>query len=143
MGIVATLFFAVYFFSSRSRHTRSLRDWSSDVCSSDLGEGAAYLPAYAVGMIMLGGAAVLIATHQTRGTPGFLAVLIPLTLLEPALLSVFHQNLWQVVIVVDISMFLVASGLGVLFLIQQRAHLATPQAVVAVDAGPTPLAQVR
>ena len=107
------------------------------------GEGAAYLPAYAVGMIMLGGAAVLIATHQTRGTPGFLAVLIPLTLLEPALLSVFHQNLWQVVIVVDISMFLVASGLGVLFLIQQRAHLATPQTDVAIDAGPSPLAQVR
>src|SRR5699024_12735078 len=26
------------FFSSRRRHTRSKRDWSSDVCSSDLGE---------------------------------------------------------------------------------------------------------
>src|SRR4029453_16227154 len=25
-----------YFFSSRRRHTRSLCDWSSDVCSSDL-----------------------------------------------------------------------------------------------------------
>src|SRR5690349_23119856 len=27
-----------FFFSSRRRHTRSLRDWSSDVCSSDLVE---------------------------------------------------------------------------------------------------------
>src|SRR5690349_11040212 len=27
---------AAFFFSSRRRHTRSLRDWSSDVCSSDL-----------------------------------------------------------------------------------------------------------
>src|SRR2546428_13329841 len=27
---------AVFFFSSRRRHTRSDRDWSSDVCSSDL-----------------------------------------------------------------------------------------------------------
>src|SRR3712207_8236568 len=26
----------VYFFSSRRRHTRYWRDWSSDVCSSDL-----------------------------------------------------------------------------------------------------------
>src|SRR5207247_4998164 len=26
-------------FSSRRRHTRSTRDWSSDVCSSDLGHG--------------------------------------------------------------------------------------------------------
>src|SRR5699024_11476071 len=31
---VCSLFF---FFSSRRRHTRSKRDWSSDVCSSDLG----------------------------------------------------------------------------------------------------------
>src|SRR2546421_8822354 len=28
--------FAFFFFSSRRRHTRSDRDWSSDVCSSDL-----------------------------------------------------------------------------------------------------------
>src|SRR5437868_12041134 len=27
---------AIFFFSSRRRHTRSKRDWSSDVCSSDL-----------------------------------------------------------------------------------------------------------
>src|SRR2546421_8379348 len=27
---------ALFFFSSRRRHTRSDRDWSSDVCSSDL-----------------------------------------------------------------------------------------------------------
>src|SRR2546422_10528920 len=29
-----------FFFSSRRRHTRCSRDWSSDVCSSDLGAGA-------------------------------------------------------------------------------------------------------
>src|SRR3712207_9143916 len=28
-----------FFFSSRRRHTRYWRDWSSDVCSSDLGVG--------------------------------------------------------------------------------------------------------
>src|SRR5207249_9123156 len=28
--------FSLFFFSSRRRHTRSKRDWSSDVCSSDL-----------------------------------------------------------------------------------------------------------
>src|SRR5699024_11866456 len=45
-----------FFFSSRGRHTRSKRDWSSDVCSSDLigtetetiriGAGAVLLPYY-------------------------------------------------------------------------------------------------
>src|SRR5438046_8534666 len=32
------LFFVFFFFSSRRRHTRLVSDWSSDVCSSDLGE---------------------------------------------------------------------------------------------------------
>src|SRR5256885_3738668 len=31
------LFFVFFFFSSRRRHTRLQGDWSSDVCSSDLG----------------------------------------------------------------------------------------------------------
>src|SRR5699024_12005050 len=33
-----TYMFNIFFFSSRRRHTRSKRDWSSDVCSSDLSE---------------------------------------------------------------------------------------------------------
>src|SRR6266508_6037743 len=34
-----------FFFSSRRRHTRWPRDWSSDVCSSDLIQNAQYRPA--------------------------------------------------------------------------------------------------
>src|SRR6266513_5210757 len=30
------VYFRCFFFSSRRRHTRAKRDWSSDVCSSDL-----------------------------------------------------------------------------------------------------------
>src|SRR5207249_5958926 len=37
------IFFIFFFFSSRRRHTRSKRDWSSDVCSSDL-RGIAVVP---------------------------------------------------------------------------------------------------
>src|SRR5437660_10101990 len=37
----------LFFFSSRRRHTRWPRDWSSDVCSSDLAGGAAPHPAAA------------------------------------------------------------------------------------------------
>src|SRR2546429_1100155 len=33
----------VFFFSSRRRHTRCSRDWSSDVCSSDLNQLEALL----------------------------------------------------------------------------------------------------
>src|SRR5690606_41148241 len=34
--IVYFLLYVYFFFSSRRRHTRFSRDWSSDVCSSDL-----------------------------------------------------------------------------------------------------------
>src|SRR5437870_13405946 len=34
--------FAFFFFSSRRRHTRWPRDWSSDVCSSDLLSGGGF-----------------------------------------------------------------------------------------------------
>src|SRR2546421_4442271 len=35
-GYASSVFCFFFFFSSRRRHTRSDRDWSSDVCSSDL-----------------------------------------------------------------------------------------------------------
>src|SRR5262245_62189528 len=35
--LICTCLFFAFFFSSRRRHTRCLSDWSSDVCSSDLG----------------------------------------------------------------------------------------------------------
>src|SRR5206468_10164062 len=38
------LYIIIFFFSSRRRHTRSDRDWSSDVCSSDLKENQFFHP---------------------------------------------------------------------------------------------------
>src|SRR5439155_8863078 len=43
-----------FFFSSRRRHTRWPRDWSSDVCSSDLATGTTH-------------------TGQVLGTPSYMA----------------------------------------------------------------------
>src|SRR6266849_1993997 len=40
------MFLFFFFFSSRRRHTRSTRDWSSDVCSSDLGLPAIIRPSF-------------------------------------------------------------------------------------------------
>jgi O-antigen/teichoic acid export membrane protein len=83
-------------------------------------EAAPYVPWYAIGMTLLGGAAVLIATQQSRGKPGFIAVLLPFTLLEPVLLTLFHQNLMQVVQVLDIAMGLLLAALAIHFILQQR-----------------------
>src|SRR4030043_1083403 len=40
--------FYYFFFSSRRRHTRCSRDWSSDVCSSDLGLKSVMMAAQAI-----------------------------------------------------------------------------------------------
>src|SRR5690625_1167582 len=42
-----------FFFSSRRRHTRWPRDWSSDVCSSDLGQQKSYLIALKLAQLEL------------------------------------------------------------------------------------------
>src|SRR6266436_1698262 len=42
-GVAASVVWrCAFFFSSRTRHTRCSRDWSSDVCSSDLGADGMY-----------------------------------------------------------------------------------------------------
>src|SRR5699024_11498325 len=52
-----------FFFSSRRRHTRSKRDWSSDVCSSDLPRprdpGTTAVLVYILGSLGRGGATPL------------------------------------------------------------------------------------
>src|SRR5690606_41070267 len=42
-----------FFFSSRRRHTRFSRDWSSDVCSSDLGKWQTEIMIYMIGLSLL------------------------------------------------------------------------------------------
>src|SRR3712207_6788833 len=46
MGVSITFLNLTFFFSSRRRHTRYWRDWSSDVCSSDLLRPDAWAPVH-------------------------------------------------------------------------------------------------
>jgi O-antigen/teichoic acid export membrane protein len=96
---------------------------------------AALLPWYGLGMILLGGVAVLIVAHQSIGKAGFLAVLIPLSVLETILLIAFHQTLTQVVQMVDLSMALVLCGLGALYVTQQRVSIIQLAAAPAATGG--------
>jgi hypothetical protein len=80
-------------------------------------------------MTMLGGVAVLVATFQSRGQPAFLAVLLPLTLVEPGLLLAMHGSLIQVVQLVDLSMAVILIGLGIFYFFGERIRRsAQPQA---------------
>src|SRR5207245_8739327 len=58
--LVSLCVFFFFFFSSRRRHTRCYRDWSSDVCSSDLISPAAVLK----------GRALPSAARSTAPAPG-------------------------------------------------------------------------
>src|SRR5699024_11546347 len=65
-----------FFFSSRRRHTRSKRDWSSDVCSSDLSGGSdgGELPWTGTDstLPLLGGGACLLAAGGAMATAAHL-----------------------------------------------------------------------
>src|SRR5438067_6167048 len=60
-----------FFFSSRRRHTRSKRDWSSDVCSSDLrSSGAPNMAAAADCACLWVGAAERSVEDARKGVAG-------------------------------------------------------------------------
>src|SRR3712207_8695880 len=54
----------VFFFSSRRRHTRYWRDWSSDVCSSDLGWTATAWRAIGLGRQAAGDLEAALAAYE-------------------------------------------------------------------------------
>src|SRR6266498_2140269 len=60
------LLFGFFFFSSRRRHTMCGRDWSSDVCSSDLDEGVRPRRIAALGRVRDAAARVEVV-HLLRG----------------------------------------------------------------------------
>src|SRR5437588_6721012 len=64
-GIIELICF--FFFSSRRRHTRSLCDWSSDVCSSDLVLIAEVHDNYAAALGGVAGHAGLFSTAPALG----------------------------------------------------------------------------
>src|SRR5215813_12924144 len=64
------LFFFFFFFSSRRRHTRCGRDWSSDVCSSDLLLRRQLEEALEPGARMLGPVALIAMRQEERQARG-------------------------------------------------------------------------
>ena len=99
---------------------------------------AVYLPSYAIGMTLLGGVAVLTAAHQSRGSALFLAVLLPLAVVEPVVLALVaaHGNLTQVIQLMDVCLALMLIGLGSLYFVQERSATMTMVPLTETSAGP-------
>src|SRR5437868_10463035 len=66
--MIKYVLFFFFFFSSRRRHTRSKRDWSSDVCSSDLAVDPLGMArqAQSATRVVLGGDGIRIAHGRRR-----------------------------------------------------------------------------
>src|SRR5204863_1150408 len=64
----------LFFFSSSSRHTSSLRDWSSDVCSSDLSVSANPTALARIGVVVI--ASQPFSVSQTGATCTYALTLI-------------------------------------------------------------------
>src|SRR5205809_1967799 len=65
IGGLGALMYGIFFFSSRRRHTWCSRDWSSDVCSSDLIEHANFnvlLATFAIAYPFVGGLRTVFGT---------------------------------------------------------------------------------
>src|SRR5207247_4180886 len=91
-----------FFFSSRRRHTRSTRDWSSDVCSSDL---AGLIVTAGVADVSANGLVVLAFALIPVGVVASVAGLYPLATMLMARV-VLHEavpRLGMVAIVVAIA----------------------------------------
>src|SRR3712207_6966611 len=63
MIVIMYMLIYFFFFSSRRRHTRYWRDWSSDVCSSDLDRVRVELPDHAVPVHCDAGRATQVAAN--------------------------------------------------------------------------------
>src|SRR5207249_9675367 len=91
-----------FFFSSRRRHTRSKRDWSSDVCSSDLIVG------FSVALLTVGIGLVvgLVAGYLGRKTDIVLMrftdviLVLPLLPLLIILAAVLGSSIWNIILVI-------------------------------------------
>src|SRR5207245_4629371 len=86
------LFIFFFFFSSRRRHTRCYRDWSSDVCSSDLliRSRVSYIPA-ATDLSCGQSRAVCSPSHPAAG-PWQLSQLTPSCSLWPKVFARFFSS---------------------------------------------------
>src|SRR2546422_5032742 len=86
------LFF--FFFSSRRRHTRCSRDWSSDVCSSDLAMASI---GFGLALSMTGGVPVYGMPSQFGATLGFgklLGVPVPVYVTVVVILAMYVLLNW-------------------------------------------------
>ena len=90
--------------------------------------GSSYIGLYALGMPLLAAVLMLSNTQQSLGNLRLLWVLVPGTVIKPALVLIFHDSLLTVSIVSDVSIALVLVALTTMYLVGESRWIRTARA---------------
>jgi len=72
-------------------------------------------------MTLLGATAVLIAIHQSIGEARFLAVILPLTIIDVGTVATFHASPMQLVQADTVCAGIIAAALTLLYMVGERS----------------------
>src|SRR5256885_16298713 len=130
------MFVFFFFFSSRRRHTRLQGDWSSDVCSSDLGQPAAVSALPSGGSAAAGSSVVrlFLAAAFVTGLASFIYEIVWIRMLSLVLSASFHS------FELMLSAFITGLALGGLWIRRRIDRLAHPVRFAGLVQGFTGLA---
>jgi O-antigen/teichoic acid export membrane protein len=87
--------------------------------------GSSLLGLYAVGVAVLGCIGILVNASQSLNRLWILWILVPITLLRPLLLVLFHGSLMTVVVVGDLAVTAAALALAITYVVEERTRLRT------------------
>jgi O-antigen/teichoic acid export membrane protein len=98
--------------------------------------GASLMGLYAVGVAILGCVAILVNASQSLNRLWVLWILVPVTLIRPALIVLFHGSLLTVVVVGDLTVAGAALALGLAYVVEERARLRAKEGSRLASDGP-------
>lgn len=90
--------------------------------------GSSFIGWYALGMPLLAAVLMLSSTQQSLGSLRLLWVLVPGTIIKPALLFFFHDSLLEVAIVSDVAIASVLVALTTMYLVGERRWIQSARA---------------
>jgi tetratricopeptide (TPR) repeat protein len=98
----------------------------SDFAGAKYIPGTQYIGYYAFGMAMLGWLSILVNTQQSLNNYSLMWVLVPVTIIRPILVVLFHKTILTVVVVGDLTIAAFALALTTMYVVNELARLKYP-----------------
>jgi tetratricopeptide (TPR) repeat protein/O-antigen/teichoic acid export membrane protein len=102
--------------------------------------GTQYIGYYAFGMAMLGWLSILVNTQQSLNNYSLMWILVPVTVVRPILVILFHKTILTVVVVGDLTIGAFAIALTTMYVVHELSRLKSlPRARPPDEMPPGPL----